>query len=87
MRLVAGFYVGDRCSTSAYESIPILFESKQLFLIKFEHELMIAVENQNLSFSFQNKIWETYLFFHCNKVILPDMFTIDEWFENLEIRG
>lgn len=92
MRLVLHFTAGDGCTYSCDVNLPFVYESAEAAIVDFEREVTIA-HKTGRGFVFAGHRLDTSDFFaydyskpHADalkeaKLYLPEIWTIDEWFE------
>jgi len=63
---------------------PVLYESPKKFLMDFEAAVVQSKKNNQSTFIFANLAWRTadFYFSGCDIPILPEVFTLDQWFED-----
>ena len=89
MRLVIEYTVGDGYTYSATETVPVVYESAEAFMVEFEQAVrddwtkpifergikMGGAEFDSSSFMIWNDRTETHDYYG------PNIYTVDEWFE------
>jgi hypothetical protein len=78
MRLILEYVVSDGCSYSFDVTLPVEYESAEALLIDFETALNKSLKDKKYSFDFIGKSFDVNNF---NHAILPNISTLDEWFE------
>jgi hypothetical protein len=89
MRLVIRWDESDGCTYHCENIVPIVYESQEAFICDFEKALIASAVLKDFEFNFAGYTWSTcqfYLNYVNNKhlVSLPDILTLDEWYEGLE---
>lgn len=77
MKLVMIFTIGDGCSWHQDITLPIEYESEEALICDFESALLKAITNKENNFYIKEYEFETKY----HKDILPDIFTLERWFD------
>ena len=86
MRLVIEYTVGNGCSWSADNTVPVEYESAEAFAVEFEEackEARVQAKQSNghwLEFTFAGREWDADCFFLDDVYCPPEVLTVDEWF-------
>ncbi len=94
MRLIVEYGVGDGYTYSCTDTVPVVYESAEQFLVDFEHQLKLADERRDIcggyNFELGGQKWDATDFWEWSEYQLtsifipPSIFTIDEYFSELE---
>jgi hypothetical protein len=91
MRLVVQYSVGDGCSWYAENTVPVVYESAEAFLVDFE-EIVKPYMDKNSSryyakreFVLGGQQFDCSDFFFEGKYQAPDVMTVDEWFDEVGV--
>ena len=88
MRLVIQYHDGDGCTYSCDITVPVVYESAEAFAVDFEKfckDIKSSGKGNSLwgnSFAGQN--WDVFSFFEDDVYYPPQIYTIDEWFDDIE---
>ena len=92
MRLVVQYSVGDGCSWYAENTIPVVYDSAEAFLVDFE-EIVKPYMDKNSSryyakreFVLGGQQFDCSDFFFEKQYQQPDVMTVDEWFEKTGVK-
>jgi hypothetical protein len=78
MRLVIEYTLLADCGGDSFTvSDPVIYECKETFLADFAKKL----GEDSSTFSLGGRTFYTYHFKYKGKILMPEVFTIDEWFE------
>lgn len=80
MKLIMLYTIGNGCSWSQDIVLPIIFESPEAVIVKFEIAVNAAYKNEKTDFIFAGHELSSKEFFFKSKLHLPEFLTIDEWF-------
>ena len=86
MRLVIEFHIGDGCTFSCTETVPLWYESAEAFAVDFEKATLDSYNSgANCGdFVFARREWcSNNHGYHANGKFVydaPDIYTVDEWF-------
>jgi len=92
MKLVYRDVSTDGCTFSCDVNIPLTYESKEKFLHDWELAFIEAFLNKKYDFTFHGIDWETHGCYWYGKggeqhITLPNILTLDEWFNEFEVKG
>jgi hypothetical protein len=81
MRLVVIVNYTDDCTYNYNETVPVVYESPEAFLVDFEKAAIeLKAKWPSTIFFLGGKDWDAMDFFRGNRFDAPDILTIDEWF-------
>lgn len=86
MRLIVITNYTDDCTYSFNETVPVVYDSPEAFLVDFEEAARNAlkIEWPNFQeFDIGGQNWDSSSYFKGDTFIAPDILTIDEWFKNI----
>jgi hypothetical protein len=84
MRLVLEYTIGDGCTYHCDETIPFVYDSAEQAYVDFEEAAQKAFLSHS-TFTFGGRtINSTHFFDDDGNYYPPEMYTIDEWFKDVE---
>jgi hypothetical protein len=83
MRLILEYDIRDTCAHYT-KTIPIIYESAEALAIDFEDKCEEFYGKYPYHFSIGGVSITTFDFFHNGKYMAPIIFTVDEWFSQIE---
>ena len=87
MRLIVRVNYSDDCTYSYYETIPVVYESAEAFIVDFEDAARKALSIKRPAFrvfDLGGQNWDASYFFKGDEFQAPDVLTLDEWYGNLK---
>ncbi len=91
MRLVVQYSVGDGCSWYAENTVPVVYESAEAFLVDFE-EIVKPYMDKNSSWYYNKREFvlggqqfDCSDFFFEGRYYAPEVMTVDEWFDEVGV--
>jgi hypothetical protein len=88
MRLVIEYSVGDGCTYSCTETVPVEYSSPEAFAVDFEQfclsEHASTVWPRRVAI-FAGRSWNVDDFFADDQFWAPGVMTVDEWFERTSV--
>lgn len=80
-RLVVEYTVGDGCTYSSQNTVPVLYESGEAFLVNFEEWCKKNKDASGLNGpEFAGQEFFPYNFFENDVYYAPSVYTVEEWF-------
>lgn len=86
MRLVVITNYSDDCTYSFDETVPVIYESAEAFLVDFE-KLCLVNKDKSFTqrrFTLGGQQFDAYDYFNGNEFQAPQILTIDEFFQCIE---
>ena len=93
MRLIVEYPITDHCTYSFTASVPAEYESAEAFLVDFERMCRDAkkvwednwpTKQSPSEIEIGNQTFDFADFFERDRYFGPDVFTVDEWFAEVE---
>ena len=82
-RLIIEWVDSDGCTYSCTNTLPVLYESAEAFVVEFEAwcKLTASANSVRRDTTFAGQDFEAYHFFENGAYVPPRVFTVDEWFQ------
>lgn len=80
-RFILSYEISDGCTYSFTETVPILYESAEQLIIDFEE---LCTKKNAKAFRICGHEFEPYVMFENGKYYGPRIYTVDEWFAQVE---
>ena len=89
MRLIANINYTDDCTYNYTETLPIVYESAEAFIVEFERLVLKTVKEvkfpNSTHFKLGGQEWEAMYFYQGkDKVEFPEIYTLEEWYKRIE---
>ena len=83
MRLIVEYCITDGCTYSFYQIVPVVYDSTEAFLVDFE-EQCLEKRLTYIDVELGGQTFDANHFFENDIFIEPNIYTVDEWFKDLE---
>lgn len=88
MKLVVQVYYTDDCTYSFTETVPVIYDSPEAFLVDFEvlaNKALAEIKFPHRQvFKLGGQVWEAADFFKGSEFQAPTILTLEEWYEACE---